>query len=130
MKQFCSVCKDFLDMTVVEEGSDSEVTWLKCPRCQGILPHMQLEDSEAEAAAAEAADNEFSLEALSREDVIEYTAERNYQVGDVVYHRSWNDFGRVMEKIVLPGDRQMIRVQFLNQGEVQLLEGAQTAHEH
>lgn len=120
MKQYCSVCKDHLEMTVVEEGGEDEVTWLKCPRCKGILPHMKL-DGEEEPATVPATPA-FTLASIDTKKVHEYEPTRDYAVGDVIYHRSWNDYGRVVEKLVLPGDRHAIRVQFLNQGDVNLLE--------
>ena len=121
MKQYCSVCKDHLDMEVVEEGGEDEVTWLKCPRCKGILPHMKLEGGKA-VKEPPPAEGELSLEAIDDMEVVEYDSKRQFVVGDVVYHRSWNDYGKVTEKILLPGDRRAIRVKFLNQGNVNLLE--------
>ncbi|MCP4547898.1 MAG: hypothetical protein GY835_15655 [bacterium] len=119
MKQYCSVCKDRFDMEVVEEGGENEVTWLKCPRCKGILPYMKLTD---DTETVQADEDEFSAESIAESDVVEYDSQRTYEVGNVVYHRSWNDYGKVVEKLILPGDRQAIRVQFLNQGDVNLLE--------
>ena len=119
MKQYCSVCKSYLEMEVVEEGGEDEVTWLKCPQCKGILPHMMLEKEFV--ADAEDTDN-FTMESISEIEVIEYDSQRQFDVGSVIYHRSWNDYGKVIEKIILPGDRQAIRVRFLNQGNVNLLE--------
>ncbi|MBN2170337.1 MAG: hypothetical protein JW819_03330 [Candidatus Krumholzibacteriota bacterium] len=119
MKQYCSVCKAYFDMEVVEEGSGDEVTWLRCPRCKGILPYMKLEEEPDAEPAAEA---EFSLDSIDQDAVQEYDSKRQYEVGDVLYHRSWNDYGRVVEKLILPGNRQAIRVRFLNQGDVNLLE--------
>ena len=40
-RQFCSVCKQWLDMEVVPTGDGDEddgVIWFRCPRCQGFLP--------------------------------------------------------------------------------------------
>ena len=120
MKQYCSVCKDHLDMEVVDEGGEDEVTWLKCPRCKGILPHMKLDGDAGDDDAA--GGDEFNLEGINEDEVQEYDSSRLYEVGDVIYHRSWNDYGRVVEKLILPGDRHAIKVQFLNQGDVNLLE--------
>jgi hypothetical protein len=40
IRQYCSVCKEELDMEVVPttDGEDDGVLWLRCPRCQGFLP--------------------------------------------------------------------------------------------
>ena len=124
MRQYCSVCKDYLDMEVVEEGGEDEVTWLKCPQCKGILPHMKLEE---EPAPKEAAADDLSLDTIHDLEIIEYDSQRQFEIGSVIYHRSWNDYGRVLEKIALPGDRQAIRVKFLNQGNVNLLENVREA---
>lgn len=107
-------------MEVIDEGGGDEVTWLKCPRCKGILPHMKLDGDDS--AEAEPAEDEFSLDNIDEDKVQEYDSSRIYEVGEVVYHRSWNDYGRVVEKLILPGDRHAVRVQFLNQGDVNLLE--------
>ncbi len=51
-KQYCSVCKQWLDMEVVSNGDDEEddgVTWFRCPGCQGFLPKLTSEtDGEME----------------------------------------------------------------------------------
>ena len=46
--QYCSVCKEHFEMEVVKQGSSKNVIWLKCPGCQGFLPHMP-EDEDGEA---------------------------------------------------------------------------------
>jgi hypothetical protein len=42
-RQFCSVCKEWLDMEVVptnDGDEDDGVIWFRCPRCQGFLPKL------------------------------------------------------------------------------------------
>lgn len=42
-RQFCSVCKQWLDMEVypTNEGEDDDgVIWFRCPQCQGFLPKL------------------------------------------------------------------------------------------
>lgn len=41
-RQFCSVCKQWLDMEVVPtgDGDDDGVVWYRCPQCQGFLPKL------------------------------------------------------------------------------------------
>jgi len=118
MIQYCSVCKDYYDMEVVEDGGEGEVTWLRCPECHGILPYMELpEEPKAPPDASK-----FGPDSFSKDEVVEYDSHGVFEVGKVIYHRSWNDYGKVIEKILLPGKRFAIRVQFLQQGAVQLLE--------
>ncbi|MGD9548914.1 MAG: hypothetical protein AB7V45_15400 [Candidatus Krumholzibacteriia bacterium] len=43
-RQFCSVCKEWLDMAVVPTGDGEEddgVIWFRCPQCQGFLPKLK-----------------------------------------------------------------------------------------
>lgn len=126
--QHCSVCKKTFDMPVVEEAENQEVLWLKCPGCSGYLPHMlNQEDLEDEApsdrveTAPETED--LAIEDLYTENAVEYSESGQYKVGDVIYHRSWNDYGKVVGKETLPGNRKTIIVHFVNQGKIKLLEG-------
>lgn len=128
ISQYCSVCKKTFDMPVVEEADNQEVIWLKCPGCNGYLPHMlnqeELDDGD-EAGRDEGVHGtgDLSIEDLYTENAREYSETGQYQVGDVIYHRSWNDYGKVIAKETLPGNRKTIVVQFVNQGRIKLLEG-------
>lgn|GEM_PF-1314247 len=63
-RQFCSVCKEWLDMEVVptSDGDDDDgVIWFRCPQCQGFLPKLsgadlKGEDSATRAEVAESSD--------------------------------------------------------------------------
>jgi hypothetical protein len=138
MRQFCSVCKSTFEMEVVRESAEDGVIWLRCPNCRGILPHMpHIGEPGEESAAAEGApvaaprpeEEEVVHEATDLLDEIDpekaraYSEAETYEVGDVVHHRAWNDYGIVRETDILPGNRRIIRVRFVNAGEVQLLEG-------
>lgn len=53
-KQFCSVCKEWLEMEVVPTGDGEEddgVVWFRCPQCKGFLPKLKGTDPAAVAAA-------------------------------------------------------------------------------
>lgn len=112
-------------MEVVKQGSGKSVVWLKCPGCQGFLPYMP-DQQEEEEKHQRSADKEIALEDLDVESAREYSENQIYEIGDVVHHRSWNDFGKVISKDELPGNRRTIWVQFLKQGKIRLLEGVET----
>jgi hypothetical protein len=118
----CSVCKSDFEMDVVKQGSTENVLWLKCPGCQGYLPYMPDEDEESEGIGA-AEEKAVALEDLDVDGALEYSEEDVFEVGQVIHHRSWNDYGRIVAKDKLPGNRRIILVQFLRQGKVKLLEG-------
>src|SRR2546422_1883931 len=124
IRQYCSVCKATLDMAIVDTVQDHEVTWLKCPRCNGILPHMMSRDEPRQADAATVAAGDATPSAAAEAPAAtaipesERVGARDYEpslvfaVGEVLYHRSFNRYGRVVEKTKLPGKRAVIRVQF------------------
>jgi len=50
-RQFCSVCKKWLEMEVVptSDGEDDDgVIWFRCPQCQGFLPKLSGADLQTE----------------------------------------------------------------------------------
>ena len=52
--QFCSVCKEWLDMEVVPTSDGEEddgVIWFRCPQCQGFLPKLSGTDTGTDKAA-------------------------------------------------------------------------------
>lgn len=128
IEQFCSVCKKTFEMPVVEESENQDVLWLNCPGCRGYLPHMlnqeeveEIEESEQEDARHMGED--LALEDLYTEDAREYNESSEYKIGEVIYHRSWNDYGKVIAKETFSGNRKTIVVLFVNQGKIRLLEG-------
>jgi hypothetical protein len=51
-RQFCSVCKEWLEMEVVPTShgeEDDGVIWFRCPQCQGFLPKLSGADLQAES---------------------------------------------------------------------------------
>lgn len=121
IKQYCSVCKSEFEMEIIKQGSNESVLWLKCPGCKGFLPYMPEDFTEAGSSAA-TDDESVALEDLDVDSARDYVEAEEYDVGEVIHHRSWNDFGKVLSKDTLPGNRSVIVVQFLRQGKVKLLE--------
>ncbi len=121
IRQHCSVCKADFDMDIIKQGSSEDVLWLKCPGCQGFLPYMPKEEQDDADRIPE--EQSLALEDIEVEQAKEYSESDEYEVGEVIHHRSWNDYGKVVAKDKLPGNRRTIWVQFIRQGRVQLLEG-------
>ena len=128
IRQYCSVCKKTFDMPVVEESS-KDVIWLSCPGCKGFLPYMKeseefiFEDEMEKGKEAVEIDEDIAPEDIDKENAREYIETEEYNIGDIIYHRSWNDYGKVLSKEVLPGNRKTIIVKFINQGKIRLIEG-------
>jgi len=119
--QYCSVCKKTFEMPVDQERDD--VVWLQCPGCKGFLPLMTGEDLAGDGGEEDSGNGELAPEDFDADDAREYSEADEYEVGDIIYHRSWNDYGKVVSKSELPGERKTIEVQFVNQGKIRLIEG-------
>lgn len=128
IEQYCSVCKKTFQMEIVDDSDSHEVLWLKCPECEGFLPYMTGMEDAGEGDQEETDKNEYELApedltAEERKNALVYNQAEEYKINDIIYHRSWNDYGKVIEKGSLPGDRKVIIVQFVDQGRTRLLEG-------
>lgn len=85
------------------------------------------EDGAAAAAADEAAataveEPPLSLDEADLSRAVPYRPWESYEVGAVIHHLAWGDFGVVLAKETLPGRRQAIKVQFEKSGVVRLIE--------
>lgn len=124
INQHCTPCNKDFDMEVVEGGENKDdVIWLKCPGCQGFLPYMVDDDAAAKEKAEPA---ELAPEDLGDDEKAqarEYVESEEYELDEIIYHRSWHDHGKVVSKEELPGNRKTITVSFINQGTIRLLEG-------
>ncbi|MDO9694041.1 MAG: hypothetical protein Q7W56_04870 [Candidatus Latescibacteria bacterium] len=59
---------------------------------------------------------------LDFEKAVPYRPWQTYAVGDVIHHLAWDDFGLVVGKEVLPGNRRVVKVRFTTAGTVHLIE--------
>lgn len=85
------------------------------------------EDGVAAAAAAGAVattveEPPLSLDEADFSRALPYRPWESYEVGAVIHHLAWGDFGVVRAKETLPGRRQAIKVQFEKSGVVRLIE--------
>lgn len=58
INQYCSVCKQHLDMEVIptDDAGDDGVIWLRCPECKGFLPKFSGESFKPQPPGAAADD--------------------------------------------------------------------------
>ena len=75
-RQFCSVCKDWLDMEVVptNDGDDDDgVVWYRCPNCQGFLP--KLKDASEEEAPVDSSAKSSTEDPKKSETIVSDTGQ-------------------------------------------------------
>lgn len=83
-------------------------------------PRAALEPAPATTTATD--DVAELLADLDLETAVPYRPWQTYAEGDVIHHLAWDDFGLVVGKETLPGNRRVVLVRFAAAGMVRLIE--------
>jgi hypothetical protein len=118
---FCSVCQRVIKMDMIRKAPTDEVTWLQCPDCEGIVPLLSSAAKEMMGAKEEVANTVITSE------VPEYDMSGNYDIGQVLYHPIWDDYGIVLQKGKESQRGRTIMVSFLKGGLKKIVEDFETA---
>lgn len=97
------------------ETEQGRQQWARC----SVSHHSQLVNLDALQASAEKAMTQIKL---AREDSKEYSPRAEYQVGDVIYHKTWDDVGIVRSKEVMSNGRASLLVHFEKNKDKRLVE--------
>jgi hypothetical protein len=74
------------------------------------------------AVAAPEPDAVDPLADVDLETAKPYRSWETYAEGDVIHHLAWDDYGVVLAKEILPGNRRVLKVHFSQAGIVRLIE--------
>lgn len=80
------------------------------------------EESDNQVVGVEENEASKALQSMDAENAISYKPWKTYQPEDVIHHLAWDDYGVVLEKETLPGNRHIIKVVFDKAGIVRLIE--------
>jgi DNA-directed RNA polymerase subunit RPC12/RpoP len=94
-------------------GEDENKRWAKCKKCK----HKMFIDMKSEVK-----DKKVSLDGIENEECVTYSPDKTYDVGQSIYHQSWDDFGKIVAKKILSDGRSSITVEFQKSGNKNLLE--------
>ncbi len=122
---YCAYCNKETKMARVgametTENGDEEAAaianrvWYRCSRC-----HHNVLFDEAELNSLK---DPTEVKALSKEQCIEYSPEKSFSVGELIYHNDWDDVGRVKDKETMSDGRSAIIVSFQKLGERKLID--------
>ncbi len=76
----------------------------------------------AELAEAVARDADEALAGMDVDKAVTYRPWSVYAEGDVLHHLAWDDYGVVVAKETIPGNRSVVMVRFAKHGTVRLIE--------
>ena len=115
--QVCTSCGRESKMEIIGAvvGAENKV-WYRCTRCH----HSMMLDSAAKI-------KEDNIITYVRENCINYSPEKKYDVGVSIYHTDWDDMGRVTSKEKTSSGGNAIWVQFEKNGIKKLIENLQLA---
>lgn len=117
---FCTLCQRVVKMNMLRKGLDDQITWLSCPNCEGIVPLLS-------AAAKEMMGLKEKLPGtVMKSECAEYDLCGTYDVGQIFYHKVWDDYGIVMEKGKESQRGRAILVSFLRGGMKKIVENYQS----
>lgn len=114
----CTACGKETKMEIIGAvvGSENKV-WYRCTRCH----HSMMIDN---VTTQKEKDNVIKI---NRDECVEYTPEKIYDVGSSIYHTDWDDMGKVKSKEKTSSGRNAIWVEFEKNGIKKLIENLQLA---
>jgi hypothetical protein len=116
IEAFCPNCAGLKKMELAGEvlGIESQNKyWAKCKKCkQTMIIDMAVDVKEMKP----------SLEGIENEECTVYAPSKSYSVGESIYHKNWDDFGKVVSKEILSSGQKSIAVEFQKSGLKKLIE--------
>lgn len=116
--QQCTACGKETKMEIIGAvvGSESKI-WFRCTRCH----HSMMIDSIPQVKKT---DNVIKI---TREECVDYSPEKVFDVGSAIYHMDWDDVGKVKSKEKTSSGGNAIWVEFEKNGVKKLIENLQLA---
>ncbi|MBI2427440.1 MAG: hypothetical protein HYV29_01330 [Ignavibacteriales bacterium] len=116
--QFCTTCGRESKMEIIGAvvGAENKV-WFRCTRCHHSMMIDQVNHQKGH-------DNVIKI---NREECINYSPEKIFEVGTAIYHTDWDDMGKVKSKEKTSSGANAIWVEFEKSGIKKLIENLQLA---
>jgi hypothetical protein len=116
IEAFCPNCGGIKKMELAGEvlsADGHDKFWAKCKKCKQTMIIDIAEDVKTLKP---------SLEGIENEDCTVYSPDKSFSVGESIYHKNWDDFGKVVSKVVLSSGQKSIAVEFQKSGLKKLIE--------
>jgi hypothetical protein len=115
VEAFCSYCGTTRTLELVKEAFKDEnenKRWGKCKKCKQMI----MIDLSTIAL------NNLSVKDMETDNAVEYSPAKTFEVGTAIYHKGWDDFGKVITKEILSNGQKSITVDFQKSGTKKLIE--------
>lgn len=114
LESFCSFCGTITKMEISGDypGNDQK-KWVRCKKCKQKMI-VEIADLPRDLKTV--------LEGIENEDCTVYSPSKSFNVGEPIYHKEWDDYGRVTSKELLTDGKSAITVEFQKLGNKKLIE--------
>ncbi len=115
IEAFCTNCGVVRKMEVTGELAGEEnqnKRWAKCKKCKQTM---------VIDLASDVKEMKPSLVGIEP-DATDYSPQKTFSVGDAIYHKEWDDYGKIVAKEVMANGRSSIAVEFQKSGLKKLIE--------
>jgi|SRR3989304_6724322 len=122
VEAYCSVCNTMRKMELAGDATSSDEEqgtkrWAKCKKCkQTMMINIEKDVKETKV----------SLEGIENQECTTYSPMKSFIVGEALYHKSWDDFGKVVSKEIMSNGQSSISVEFQKSGLKKLIESVNT----
>ncbi|MDP4116116.1 MAG: hypothetical protein Q8903_08275 [Bacteroidota bacterium] len=114
VEAYCNVCDAIKKMEITGEiASDENKRWAKCKKCKQTM---------VIDIAVKVKEEAPSLDNVENENASDYSPKETYEVGQAIYHKNWDDFGKVTSKEIMSNGKSSIVVEFKKSGTKKLVE--------
>lgn len=116
IEAFCNFCNAVTKMELAGEASgnaEENNRWAKCKKCKQTT----LVDLNDKTGIAKPTLDDFAGEKCAT-----YSPKKSFEIGESIYHETWEDFGIVVSKEILSNGRSSILVEFQKLGQKKLIE--------
>jgi hypothetical protein len=114
VETFCSFCGSITKMEISGDypGNDQK-KWARCKKCKQKMVIDVVEVPKEQKPV---------LEGIENEQFTVYAPTKTFIVGEPIYHQGFDDYGRVVSKVLLADGRSSIMVEFRKLGVKKLIE--------
>ncbi len=115
IEAFCRTCAAVTKMEIATPAGEAfgeEAYWAKCKKCKNKLV-ITLDDI--------IRDDRISVKNIDMGEAVDYSPDKDYEIGSVLFHKGWEDFGVVKSKSHLSSTKISLTVEFQSKGIKKLL---------
>lgn len=121
----CKKCQKVQKVKYIGENEKLQIVWLKCTSCHTVSSYPSHQVREHGEVISDPEMEKRQKAQAQKEEIIPYAPEKDFPIGQKIYHAAFDDVGKVIEKIKSDGNMGKILVKFGEVGEKLLVENYQ-----